>query len=74
MHNVTDALSWKLPGPGEQSLSGPDSEGLNIDPIEVLAHQSQIKEYVESHKVKKVKHKRQKICQIAVNVILVCIT
>ena len=64
LSNVTDALSWKLPGPGEQSVSGPDPAGLNIDPIEVLVHQSQIKEFIKSRKVKKVKHKHQNLSNL----------
>jgi hypothetical protein len=45
---TTNALSWKLPGAGEQSPSGPDSAGLEVDPIEVLVHQSQIEEYIRT--------------------------
>ena len=51
-YNITDALSWKLPGAGEQSPSGPDPAGLEVDPIEVLVHQSQIEEYIRTRKVK----------------------
>ena len=47
----TDALSWKLPETGVESMSGPDSAEVDVDPIEVLVHRGQIEEYISNRKV-----------------------